>query len=394
LPQRIRGCLLVAPAVAGLTVIAGCSSGHGTDARRSDPTAIRVTASQCAPGWSPQHAGREHFTVSNATRVTTRVTLIDSVTGGIYGQVWQLGAGTSRPLDIVVPAGKYRWRCVPITGPATVSTAAAVTGKGGKGVRPLMPLSSEEINDAMSEYQTEVQRGINALVPATDRLRAAVRSGDLAVARTRWLTAHLAYERLGAAYGTFGDLDGEINGRPDGLPKGVHDKGFTGFLRVEYGLWHGESATSLRPVVDALDVAVHKLATTFPHQQVVAADIPLRAHEILENTLQFELTGDTDQGSHTNLATARANAIGSLLVLKVLTKQLQQRDPGLQGGATKDLTALAAQFGGYRRGGRWTSLTALSRTERERLDAATGRVLEELALIPNILQMPPSTAPT
>lgn len=55
----------------------------------------------------------------------------------------------------------------------------------------------------------------------------------LGAAREAWLPAHLAYERLGAAYGASGDLDGTIDGGPEGLPDGVHDKGFTGFHRVE-----------------------------------------------------------------------------------------------------------------------------------------------------------------
>ncbi len=39
-------------------------------------------------------------------------------------------------------------------------------------------------------------------------------------------------------------------------------------------------------------------------------DLSLRTHEILENTLQFEFTGEDDQGSHTGLATAMANVAG------------------------------------------------------------------------------------
>jgi high-affinity iron transporter len=204
----------------------------------------------------------------------------------------------------------------------------------------------------------------------------------------------LAYERLGAAYGTFGALDGAINGRADGLPNGVHDKGFTGFLRLEYGLYHGESASGLRTITDQLDANVHKLAAEFPKLQIVPSDIPLRAHEILENTLQFELTGDTDEGSHTNLATARANVDGTSMVLGVLTQQLRQRDPTLYTQAETGLHTLGTLLDSYDRDGRWTPLSALSQTQREHINAVTGQLLEQLALIPNILQMPPSTAPT
>ena len=33
-----------------------------------------------------------------------------------------------------------------------------------------------------------------------------------------------------------------MDGLPDGLVNGVNDKDFTGLHRLEYGLWHGQSA--------------------------------------------------------------------------------------------------------------------------------------------------------
>ena len=38
-------------------------------------------------------------------------------------------------------------------------------------------------------------------------------------------------------------IDDAIDGSPDGLPDGVNDPSFTGFYRIEYGLWHGQSAS-------------------------------------------------------------------------------------------------------------------------------------------------------
>ncbi len=78
-----------------------------------------------------------------------------------------------------------------------------------------------------------------------------MRGGNLATARRDWLTAHLQYETLGDAYGAFGDFDTEIDGRAD--PTGVSSPQWTGFFRLEYGLWHGQSLTSLAPVADTLN---------------------------------------------------------------------------------------------------------------------------------------------
>ena len=51
----------------------------------------------------------------------------------------------------------------------------------------------------------------------------------------------------------FGAYDDEIDGLPFGLAGGVNDPGFTGFYRLEYGLWHGQSAAELTEAANQLD---------------------------------------------------------------------------------------------------------------------------------------------
>lgn len=133
----------------------------------------------------------------------------------------------------------------------------------------------------------------------------------------------------GAAYDAFGAYERKIDGLPDGLPAAVADLHFTGFHRVEYGLWHGESASSLASSVDELAGDVQALRDIFPTVEVDPLDLGLRAHEILEDTLQLQLTGDADQGSAMDLATASANLDGTQEVLTVLRSLLVPRYPNL-----------------------------------------------------------------
>lgn len=354
---------------------------------------VDVSAHTCASGWKPGPAGRQGYDVRNVGSSPLRLTVVDAKTGAIYGQLWLLAAGTTRRFEFTLPSGTYRWRCVPIRGVASVSAVRRVTGSGGRDARPLRPVSSGEITAAVDVYRAGVTRGLGALVRDTHALARAVDDGDLARARARWLTAHLDYERLGAAYGTFGKLDGAINGRPDGLPRKRRDPHFTGFLRLEYGLWHGQSAATLRPVAAALDTSVRTLAAKFPKMPTNPGDLPLRAHEILENTLQFELTGDTDQGSHTNLATAAANVDGTAMVLEALTPSLRVRDAKLLARLQADVRELDRMLAADHHGSSWTPLDRLGAAQRERLNAAVSGSLEDLALVPGILQMPPAIVP-
>jgi high-affinity iron transporter len=379
--------------VVALLAVGGYVGVHrgGSD---SGPTArVDVSAQTCASGWTPGPAGRQGYDVRNTGTSPLRVTVVDASTGEIYGQLYLLAAGTTQRFQFTLPSGSYRWRCVPIRGVASVSAVRRVIGSGGKHARPLRPVSSGEITAAVDVYRAGVSHGLRSLVRDTHALTTAVEHGDLARARGRWLTAHLDYERLGAAYGTFGDLDGVINGRPDGLPRRQQDPHFTGFLRVEYGLWHGQSAAALKPVARALDTSVRRLAAKFPKLPTNPGDLPLRAHEILENTLQFELTGDTDQGSHTNLATAAANVDGTAMVLKALTPSLRVRDAELLARLQADVRGLDHLLAADHHGPSWTPLDRLGATDRRRLNAAVGSALEELALVPGILQMPPAIVP-
>jgi high-affinity iron transporter len=171
----------------------------------------------------------------------------------------------------------------------------------------------------------------------------------------------------------------------------VHDPKFRGFLRLEYGLWHGQSRAALAPISTALDRSVHGLVKAFPKLAVPSGDLSLRAHEILENSIQFELTGETDEGSHTNLGTAWANVQGTQLAVSALHPALERADPQLARNAGAGLDRLGALLAANRQsGGGWTPLGSLTTASREQIDSAASSLLEQLELIPDRLQPAPT----
>lgn len=343
----------------------------------STAAAIEAGASGCGTGRLSLRPGRQALLLRNDGGTATNVTLIDPVTGAVYAEMEGMGPGTARLLRIMLGPGSYAFRCAqdgpgdPVTGPVT-----RITGSAG-GTPGIVPVTENDLYGPARAYQSYVADGLDRLVARTEALRSAVDDGDLGAARAAWTPAHVAYERLGAAYGTFGDFDGRINGRPEGLPAGVRDAGFTGFHRVEYGLWHGRSASSLAAVTDRLARDVRALRSAFPDQRIPPADLPLRAHEILENTLQFQLTGEADQGSGTTLHTAAANLEGTRELVDLLRPLLRPRYPGLA-GVDAWMDRMAALLKGR------SSVDRLSRSDRERLNGTAGELLERLAPIATI----------
>ncbi|MFJ4243900.1 iron uptake transporter permease EfeU [Streptomyces iakyrus] len=346
---------------------------------------VAVSETDCGQGFTAPEPGRQDFLMHNAGNQTSEVYLIDPSSNAVYGEIEGLAPGTTRDLVATVAGGTYAWRCVPADGRAVTSKAVRVGGAAG--AHAVVPVSERDLAAPLKAYRAYVDRGLATLVTQTQKLSDDIRAGRLGTARTDWLTAHRTYASLGAAYGTFEDFDQKIDGRPDGLPGGVHDKDFTGFLRIEYGLWHDEPASGLKGVAQQLAEDSAGLKKAFPHQDFDSSDLPLRAHEILENTLQFELTGDTDQGSGTGLATADANLAGTRELLVVLKPLLTTRAPRLLPTVDADIARLQELLDSAHHGTGWTPVDRLDRTAKARLDGATGQLLEDLSPVPDLLEV-------
>ncbi|MEU6511368.1 EfeM/EfeO family lipoprotein [Streptomyces sp. NPDC046942] len=352
---------------------------HGkASADTSGHTVIEVSQSRCGSGWTRPEPGVRTFDLHNSSDGAAEVYLEDPDNHAVYGEVEGIAPGTTRQLTVRLGKGSYAFECVPddadaVTGP-TVRIASGQRGPGAA------PVSEHDLIPPALSYQKWVGDGLADVVRLTTRLQRDIDGGDLTAARSDWLPAHLEYERLGAAYDAFGDADAQINGTDAGLADGVRDKDFAGFHRIEYGLWHGEPADGLRAPAAALAKALTGLRDSWAQTRMDPAQLGLRAHEILENTVQFELTGRTDYGSGSNLATARANLDGTRQVLSRLRPLLTTRYADLP-GLDQELDRAQQTLDGFRHGPGWTPLDQLSQAQREQADSVLGDLVERLASV-------------
>ncbi|MEU3297775.1 iron uptake transporter permease EfeU [Streptomyces longwoodensis] len=384
-PARGRPAWVVPVAVVTVpALLAGLAVAFGRPKPAAAQT-VAVSEKDCGEGFTAPSPGRQTFQMHNTGDKPAEVYLIDPATNAVYGEIEGLAPGTTRALVATVAQGAYAWRCVPSGGTAVTSKALRVTGGGAP--KAVVPVSEHDLSGPLAQYRTYVDEGLAALVAQTRRLADDISHDHLGKARTDWLTAHRTYAALGAAYGTFEDFDQKIDGRADGLPDGVHDKDFTGFHRIEYGMWHGEPATSLTAPAQRLAADAAGLRNAFPHQDIDPSDLPLRAHEVLENTLQFELTGDTDEGSGTNLATADANLVGTRELLTVLRPLLTSRAPHLLPTVDADVARLQKLLDSAHHGSHWTPVGQLDATARARVNGVTGQLLEDLSPVPDLLEI-------
>ncbi|HTZ30740.1 MAG TPA: EfeM/EfeO family lipoprotein [Streptosporangiaceae bacterium] len=368
--------LLTIAVLAAMASLTACGGGGASNT-------ISFNSASCGGTWTLARPGWHTFDLYNANDVGGEIDLIDPRTSGIYAEVDQFGPGTRQTMSLDVGSGRYAFRCLfddqdPLTGP-TVTVPGHV-----KGFTATVPVTFNDLVGPEKAYQAYVAAGLKTLVGQTGTLAGDVQRGNLTAARRDWLPAHLTYETLGAAYDAFGSFDDEIDGRADAL--GVTSPQWTGFYRLEYGLWHGQSAGELAPYASKLAADVKSLLAAWPTMEIPLIDIGLRTHEILENALEFQLTGHDDYGSGTTLATTLANIQGTRELLALLHPLLVTRYPGLP-GVQEWLNRLQALLEAqHQPDGAWVPVSQLPAPARQDIDAACSQALQDLAPIASIAE--------
>ncbi|HKZ14894.1 MAG TPA: EfeM/EfeO family lipoprotein [Solirubrobacterales bacterium] len=241
-----------------------------------------------------------------------------------------------------------------------------------------------------AEYRRYVLRELGPIQREVAELHGAIAAGDLAAARRAWLAADERYESIGAAYGAFGDLDAGINGGPGGLQGGVDSPEFTGLHRIELALWGRSSTADAAPYVEGLARDVAALRRAVPTIEIEPLEYVLRSHEVLEGTLDLQLSGRESHWSGSALRALRGNLHGTEVVLGTLHGLIARRSPVLVQRSDASLAALADAL--HRIEGRGGSLRRWDQTpERVRTEIAglTAAAAEQLAYIPEVIDPRP-----
>jgi high-affinity iron transporter len=386
-PWLVAGVLVVVPVVAAGAVIAALPSATATAA-----STVTVTRTGCARDWTAARAGTQTFTVTNQSGQAGEINLVNAA-GGVVGEIETLGPATSAQLTATLGPGSYAFKCHLSGQGVTTSGPVQVTG-GAVRATPaaVKPVTVQDLTGPNRAYQAYAAAQLRGLAAAVASIQADLRRGDLTAARTDWLAAQLAWERTGASYNSFGD-DGTAVA---GLPGGVADKDFTGLHRLEYGLWHplqrGQQAAQLRPVAATLASDVARVQRHLASADLAGdpTNLPVRAHEVLEDALRDHLSGLDDQGSGAAYPETYADLQVTRAVLGDLAALISARQPGLMGTLHGQLDVLQRALLATQRDGHWMPRSAVPLAQRQAVDGATGALLESLSSVPDLLEVPPS----
>ncbi|ERG69357.1 hypothetical protein HMPREF9336_03510 [Segniliparus rugosus ATCC BAA-974] len=141
-------------------------------------------------------------------------------------------------------------------------------------------------------------------------------------------------------------------------------------------------------VLDAISASVADLRGHLDKVMTEPKDFINRPHEVLEDMLRFQLMGYTDQGGGAEYAEVQAGAAATRALLDQVAPLVAPRDPGLLPKAKAQLDALEAALRATQADGKWQPLADVAPQRRRVVAGALGEVLETLADVPPLLELP------
>ena len=238
----------------------------------------------------------------------------------------------------------------------------------------------------VAAYKQYVSKGVDQLVKDTKTFTDAVKAGDLPRAKALYAPTRVSYEKIEPVAELFSDLDGKIDARADAHEKKELDPDFTGFHRIEYGLFAKNSTEGLAPIADGLMADVTELQSrikglTVPPEKMVGG-----AAVLIEEVAATKISGEEDRYSHTDLWDFQANIDGAKTIVDLLRPLLVKGDKALTAKIDTQFATVDRTLAKYKlKDGGFETYDKLTEADRKALAATITALAEDLAKLKGVL---------
>lgn len=208
-------------------------------------------------------------------------------------------------------------------------------------------VAPQDLVNPITDYKLYVLDNLEQFSSHTREFTDAIKAGELQRAQALYAPTRVYYERIEPIAELFADLDASIDAREDDYEQGVQDPTFTGFHRLEYGLFHTRStdgledyAVRLMTDVETLEQSVQGL--TFPPEKVVGG-----AAALMEEVAATKVSGEEDRYSHTDLWDFQGNLDGSKKIFELVKPLAEQEDPAFVARVEENFNAIENTLAHY-----------------------------------------------
>ncbi|GEL05767.1 EfeM/EfeO family lipoprotein [Rummeliibacillus sp. G93] len=248
--------------------------------------------------------------------------------------------------------------------------------------------SSTNLQKEVDAYKKFALGQMDHFIVETDKFVKAVKAGDIKKAKEIYPVARMYFERSEPIAESFGDLDPRIDARLADLKEegqGVED--WTGYHKIEYGLWKENKTKGYEKTADQLLADSKELRARVETVEVTPDTMLTGAVDLLNEVSTSKITGEEEIYSHTDLYDFKANVEGAEKIFTILKDQIENKDPKLVKDLTEKFEAVNDLLAKYQtKDGGYISYTKLTKEDTKALSEAVNHLGEPLSQMGIIME--------
>ncbi len=284
---------------------------------------VTIKDGTCDPNTITVPAGRSTFTIVNNSDRALEWEILDGVM--VLEERENIIPGFSQTLQAKLKAGDYEITCGLLNSPRGTLHVTPSAESDAEAARPALV----SYLGPLAEFQVFLVTQTNALVKATQALDDAIKAGDLEKAGESYQKARAPYKQIEPMADRFADLHNAIDPIADYLEKREEDPGFTGFHRIEYGLYAKKSTDGLAPVSAKLLADVTALKDRVRGLRISPEQIAKGAGRLVGQIAETKIASGEDHYAQTDLADFEANIAGISRMMALLKPVAVQAAPAV-----------------------------------------------------------------
>ena len=308
-PVRSRLMRLAVAGSACLAVASGALFYYATANRQSSNAAdvikVEVGAKACTPNVLTVSAGRHIFEIHNTSDRPVEWEILDGIM--VLEERENIIPGLRQTLAANLKPGQYQITCGLLSNPrgrltVTANAASDAAAAAGPDLKAFI--------GPLSEYKVFLALQGASLVAATEKLAEALKAGDLEGARALYGPARSPYRQVEAVAMRWADLQTAIDPVADYLEEREKDPRFTGYHRLELGLFVEEATATLGPVADKLVADAKALKARMRSLKLAPDDLSGGAARLARRLADGKIETGENAYAHSDLADLNASLTG------------------------------------------------------------------------------------
>ncbi|TPE50229.1 iron uptake system protein EfeO [Amaricoccus solimangrovi] len=333
----------------------------------ADEIVVTVNDATCEPATLEVPAGRRTFRIHNASDRPLEWEILDGVM--VVAERENIAPGLNATLSQRLAPGTYEITCGLLSNPRGTLTVVATAESEARQAAP----ETREFIGPLSEYRVYLGRRSGQVLTATAALSERIAAGDVEGAKAAWTAARVPWREIAPVSARWSDLTNGMDPQADYLAKREEDPGFTGFHRIEYGLWSQGTTEGLQPAADKLLADAATLKERLGALDLAPADLAGNAAAFAQRVAD-QATGSQTPYSHTELAEFSADLDGIAKSALLVDPLVAAASPATSEALHKALGNARSVLDGFMVEGAWPSYDTIDTAGREKIAQAFAAV--------------------